>query len=468
MNTHTPHTHRINRRILAPFIRFMIIASIIAIAIPAYAIVPTTYTSVGPGDTYLALGNSLTTGEEASANDDGQPGYPETIYQELKQHYPAIQFKNVGKSGETSTSLIAGGQLQDAIAFIVSERAAGRRVGLVTLGIGGNDMLAILTSPDQGQLAFDTFKTNIETIVSQLMAELRPDGEVPRGDLILMDYYNPYPNLGIPPTGEKLTDIWSVQFNAAIKETAAKYNIPVAEVASSFSGNEAGLLFVNTEIYTNPLLLNPADPNYAKNVDFHPRAAGHQVIAEQFLTASDYFAPEQVQISGPTVGKSSDAYTFTTTISPTYASLPVAYTWMPTPTQQYTDTALYEWSEGGVYTITVTATNKHGSTSNTHNITVTNQLSAVTITGPGVGLINATLAYTANITPSFVTKPITYTWTPEPANGQGTASASYSWTTPTSDTIRVEVTNRDATVTGRYTVSIVEMLFNLLLPVVSR
>lgn len=468
MNTRKPHTHRTNRRILATIITLIMIVSVVALAIPAHAIIPTNYSPVGPGDTYLALGNSLVTGDEASANDDGLPGYPDTIYQELKQRYPDIQFRNVGKSGETSITLIANGQLQEAITFITSERAAGRRVGLVTLGIGGNDMLAILASPDQGQLALDTFKTNLETIVSQLMTELRPDGEAPRGDLILMDYYNPYPGLGIPPSGEKLTDIWSVQFNAAIKETAAKYNIPVAEVASSFDGRESELLFVNTEIYTNPLLLNPSDPNYAKNVDFHPRAAGHQVIAEQFLTASDYFAPEQVHISGPTDGKSTTPYTFTTTISPTYASQPIAYTWAPTPTTQRSDSATYAWNEGGVYTITVTATNKHGSITNTHNITIANQLSAVTITGPGVGLINTTHTYTATITPAVVNEPVSYTWTPEPASGQGTVSASYSWTTPTSDTIRVDVTNSDATVTGTYTVSIVETLFNLLLPVVSR
>ncbi len=261
--------------------------------IPAYASVPDGYSPVGPGDIYLALGDSLTTGTEADGNNDNQPGYPPRIHTAFQTNAPGLAFHNLGQDGEDSTSMLEeGGQLDQALAYINAQQSSGKTVGVVTLGIGGNDMVQILPPPAgrsaDGEATLATFTTNLDTILQRLTQALEVDGER-RGDLILMDYYNPYPDLPIPPTNEKIADIWMPRFNEAIHEAAATYGLPVAEVAEQFDGRSVGeLTFVNPEIYDNPALISPTNPNLSKDLDYHPRVAGHTIIADQFVAVSGY------------------------------------------------------------------------------------------------------------------------------------------------------------------------------------
>lgn len=53
--------------------------------------------------------------------------------------------------------------------------------------------------------------------------------------------------------------------------------------------------------------------------------------------------------------------------------------------------------------------------------------SEVSINGPGTGQVNTSYQYTAAVSPSNATGPITYTWFPDPVSGQGTATATYRW-----------------------------------------
>lgn len=57
-------------------------------------------------------------------------------------------------------------------------------------------------------------------------------------------------------------------------------------------------------------------------------------------------------------------------------------------------------------------------------------LAGVEIAGPTIGHTGTLHTYTAVITPADATTPLTYTWSPEPDSGQGTASAGYQWATP--------------------------------------
>lgn len=261
-------------------------------ALPARASVPPAYQPVGPGDVYLALGDSLVTGTEHPLNNDGLPGYPEQILQTLQTSYPDLTLAKLGRDGETSISMVAsGGQLEQAVAFIASERAAGRRVGLVTLSIGGNDMVAILPPPGgvgaDGAQMLALFTANLNTIVSQLVTALTDENEERQGDLIMMDYYNPYPSLPMSPTMEALTDIWTPQFNTVIHQTAASYGVAVTEVYTPFIQTEVGeLTFVNPAIYTNPTLILTDTSAF----DYHPNQDGHTEIADLFVTTSGYLS----------------------------------------------------------------------------------------------------------------------------------------------------------------------------------
>jgi hypothetical protein len=86
--------------------------------------------------------------------------------------------------------------------------------------------------------------------------------------------------------------------------------------------------------------------------------------------------------------------------------------------------------------------------------TSTTPLTSVTIDGPATGNVNGSYAYTAHISPTDATPPITYAWTPTPTSGQGTASAIYSWGTAGSKTIGVTAQNAGGSVTANRTITI--------------
>jgi hypothetical protein len=65
----------------------------------------------------------------------------------------------------------------------------------------------------------------------------------------------------------------------------------------------------------------------------------------------------------------------------------------------------------------------------------------VGISGPTFGFTNTLYLFSAAITPPFATTPITYTWSPLPNAGQGTASAQYQWATPDVYTITLAAEN---------------------------
>lgn len=244
-----------------------------------------------PGDVYLALGDSLAVGYEVPVNNDGKPGYPDLVLTRAQAFNPALTLNNVGVVGETSATLISDGQIGAAESAIASARSAGQCVGLITLDIGGNDFGRILTGDSTAAAAISGFRANLNTILGRLVsaAHNQVTGCAPR--IALMDYYNPYPGLPIPPGNQPLADMYLPELNSIIRDAAATYGLAVANVAAAFQGREAELIYVNQGIYTNPLLRLPFTPWFEGNVDFHPRPAGHQVIADEFWQALDLVPP---------------------------------------------------------------------------------------------------------------------------------------------------------------------------------
>jgi len=68
-------------------------------------------------------------------------------------------------------------------------------------------------------------------------------------------------------------------------------------------------------------------------------------------------------------------------------------------------------------------------------------LTGVEIDGPPVAVVGQPYAFTASISPSQASGPFTYTWSPTPSSGQGTAHSTYVWTTAGSQTITLTVSN---------------------------
>ncbi len=173
------------------------------------------------------------------------------------------------------------------------------------------------------------------------------------------------------------------------------------------------------------------------------------------LLSQEIIAPEQcdaltsVGISGQTSGYTDTLYAFTSVITPAAATEPITYTWSPEPDDgQSTNSAGYQWATPGVYTITLEAENCSGPISKTRTITIEapppgcpHPLEDVNINGPSSGYTNTLYAFDAVVTPLDATKPITYTWTPEPDNGQGVTSGQYQWTAPGVYTITLAAAN---------------------------
>ncbi len=202
----------------------------------------------------------------------------------------------------------------------------------------------------------------------------------------------------------------------------------------------------------------------AANAAYSWDAAGYKIVTVKasngssnataaktlFIVAAN--TPVQaVKISGPIFGRVNTPYKFTTAVTPPDATTPISYTWSPEPVSgQGEATATYTWTVAGNQTLSVTANNGSGPVGNSYSIMIKGDLSGslylptvlraftsvalpvpvqtVKIAGPILGGPNIAYSFTAIVSPTNATTPITYTWSPTPTGGQGTATATYSWT----------------------------------------
>ncbi|CAA9253072.1 MAG: hypothetical protein AVDCRST_MAG26-1979 [uncultured Chloroflexia bacterium] len=222
------------------------------------------YTPLGAGDSYLALGDSLAAGFTVG---DPAEAYVARVATRLRSMNPQLVVKNLAVPGETTTSFQAR-QLPRAIDFLAAERAAGRRVSPITIDIGGNDARAAERGDRAQRLAaMRQVEANLGRALDQLLAATRDRSGRRTADVVVMNYYNPY---GGDRADETSPAYWTDQLNQAIARAAAARGVPVADVATPFGGGRAYR-------YT-----------YITTGDIHANADGHRVIAEQFWKALGY------------------------------------------------------------------------------------------------------------------------------------------------------------------------------------
>jgi hypothetical protein len=90
------------------------------------------------------------------------------------------------------------------------------------------------------------------------------------------------------------------------------------------------------------------------------------------------------------------------------------------------------------------------------------------ITGPTVGFTNTLYTFAAVITPPAATTPITYTWSPPPNVGQGTASAQYQWATPDVYNITLAAENCGGSDTATHAITIADEGWIIYLPLIMK
>ena len=210
----------------------------------AHASRPSSSTLVGPKTYYLALGDSLAFGYQP--NLDFSHSYPAQWYSSNLSKHHVKSYTNYGCNGETSNTFINGGcpysyllhnyyvgaQLNVAIAFIKAHPGA---VSPVSLDIGANDLLPDINSStcaisSTWSTDLATLDTNLtQTILPKLVAALTVSG-VRKGDLVMMNYYDPYQNI----CPGSLTYVQTL--NQHLASDAAQFNVPVSDVFTAFGG----------------------------------------------------------------------------------------------------------------------------------------------------------------------------------------------------------------------------------------
>ena len=146
---------------------------------------------------YVALGDSLAAGYQPGGTELRDTAYPALAASRLAGEGAELTTENLSCSGETTTSLIEGGrcdypegsQLRAAEAVL---EAADGDVALVTIDIGGNDLLRCVRDSatidtDCVAEGVDTVETNLPGILDRLRAAAGEDVPV-----LVLGYYNPW------------------------------------------------------------------------------------------------------------------------------------------------------------------------------------------------------------------------------------------------------------------------------------
>ena len=216
---------------------------------------------------YVALGDSL------AANvgvDQARDGYVSRFHRQIvASDGSTLGLRNFGRSGETSGTLINGGQLQEALDFMNTFP-----VEVVTLDIGANDLLGHLGSAECAASAQDaacaqridaslvTYRANLDRVLGDLT------DAAPTATVVFLLTYNPF-SFGFNVVGlEQDTDAIITRLNDVAVEVATTHGVLVADGFTPMQGT-AGATTHMAE----------APP------DIHPRAIGYDILTGALVEA---------------------------------------------------------------------------------------------------------------------------------------------------------------------------------------
>jgi lysophospholipase L1-like esterase len=194
---------------------------------------------------YLALGDSLAAGYGAIPTTQG---YAYLLYQQgtFDQATNTI-FANAAVPGATSS---------DVLAYQVPQAITLFQPHVVTLSVGGNDLLRILGGADAGQVLAQ-FQANLAQILCGLRQAL------PQSRIYIHNLYDvPEITENVPGGLQAI-----LTFNVIVAAVAQACGASIADVYSAFSGR-TGLLLV--------------ERNGAGQFEVHPTNAGYRAIAAAF------------------------------------------------------------------------------------------------------------------------------------------------------------------------------------------
>lgn len=212
---------------------------------------------------YTALGNSLTAGIGASFVVDPPKRYGYVYYFRdfLSTIFPCANLINRAQPGFTSSDLLQ--QLQNDPVT----RQAAKKADLITINMGGNDLLDCLSQPPSTipaclSTGVATFAHNWPLIMKEIRKSIRSHAEI-----FVMTIYNPLrgddPRFGI-------IEPFIQQINQVIKANRFKFHYKVVDVHTDFLGQFTNTTQWKVCTWTH---ICEAPP------DVHPTDAGHLEIA---------------------------------------------------------------------------------------------------------------------------------------------------------------------------------------------
>ena len=242
---------------------------------------PTRAESTGSGGTYLALGDSLAVGVGAAS--PAQGGYVARVAASRSE----MTLRNLAVSGETSASFIGGGQL--AMALDAMERSE-PPVALVTLDIGGNDLLRLLwtepcaSAPETDacrQLVLMTvmqFEENYRRIVADLADAIAR--HAPNARLAVLTYFNPFS--GTDASHERAAEIALLGTDGVVDCDRSGLTDRGMNDVIACVGRDAAAIVVDVHPSFTGLGL---DLTHIGSDDIHANDRGYEVIAAAILDA---------------------------------------------------------------------------------------------------------------------------------------------------------------------------------------
>lgn len=221
----------------------------------------------------LSIGDSLAANVGVTEPRDG---YVSRFHAAIsRSDASAYGLQNLARAGETSGSLLSGGQLTMAEQVLRDRPAA-----YVTIDIGANDLLGHLLSPDCGAdlrapACQDRVTQSIEAYRDNLGVALdRIQAASGAATIVLLQVYNPF-SLGLgtagqPPGEQEVASSEALQrLNAVAGELAGVRGIRVADGFTPMQGTTAATTH----------MLDP-EP------DIHPNAFGYDVLATAVFGAA--------------------------------------------------------------------------------------------------------------------------------------------------------------------------------------
>jgi lysophospholipase L1-like esterase len=263
--------------------------ALVAFALAALFVAPTANAEPDHTDRfYVALGDSLATGDQPAASGElnrlrdangSNRGYVDILHAAMRDKIPGLQLRNFGCGGESTTSLIEGGegfdrvcgyngtsQLAEAVQF---PRAHQGEIAFVATDIGAND------GPD----GIPAIAANLPVILDAVR-----DAAGPGVPVVGMNYYDPY----LAPVWSDTHDLGALQaevdnivaFNDFFESVYTASGVPVADVGAAFSVTNvtiqpSGLPFNVEQACRWTWICSVGDP--------HANDTGYQAIAQAFL-----------------------------------------------------------------------------------------------------------------------------------------------------------------------------------------